>query len=192
MMKRHYLPSAIRDKYGKPLLSWRVAILPFVEQQSLYQQFHLDEPWDSEHNRELIKQMPEWFRDPHDDPKSTNASYFMPTGKGMIGESEEGIGDRQIKDGTSHTILLVEAKRDIPWTKPEDIEIDSDPGKPLPKFGGHLVPDGLFVAGFADGSVRTLSQSMDPQILHALFTIHGREIIDDSVLEKPYANAVWN
>src|SRR5262249_54155708 len=46
---------AIYSKDGKkPLLSWRVAILPFIEQDNLYQQFHLDEPWDSEHNKKLI------------------------------------------------------------------------------------------------------------------------------------------
>src|SRR5207302_1956982 len=50
--------AAICDKNGKPLLSWRVAILPFIEQDNLYKQFHLDEPWDSDHNKKLLARMP--------------------------------------------------------------------------------------------------------------------------------------
>ena len=52
------------SKDGKPLLSWRVLILPFLDQQALYDQFHLDEPWDSPHNRTLIAKMPAIFRCP--------------------------------------------------------------------------------------------------------------------------------
>src|SRR5207249_2796575 len=55
---RHFPPQALTDKNGKPLLSWRVAVLPFIEQDNLYRQFKLDEPWDSEHNRKLLERMP--------------------------------------------------------------------------------------------------------------------------------------
>ena len=51
-------PAYTVDKDGKPLLSWRVLILPYLEQDALYKEFHLDEPWDSEHNRALIDRMP--------------------------------------------------------------------------------------------------------------------------------------
>jgi RNA polymerase sigma factor (sigma-70 family) len=54
----HLPPPAIVDRDGKPLLSWRVALLPFLEQDNLYKQFHLDEPWDSPHNRKLVAHMP--------------------------------------------------------------------------------------------------------------------------------------
>ena len=54
---------AICDKQEKPLLSWRVKLLPFLEQNALYQQFHLDEPWDSEHNLKLVDRMPAYFAD---------------------------------------------------------------------------------------------------------------------------------
>jgi beta-lactamase regulating signal transducer with metallopeptidase domain len=180
---KHFPPAAIRDKDGKPLLSWRVTLLPYLEQKALYEQFHLDEPWDSEHNKPLIAKMPVVFLDPHD-PVSTNASYFMPTGKGMFGGSENGLRIKDIMDGTSKTIAVVEAKRDIPWTKPEDIEIDADASKPLPDFGGHFVPD-YFGATFADGSVRTLSKSIDPKILHAMFTVAGGEVITDEEMQIP-------
>ncbi len=171
---KHFLAPAIYDGSGKPLLSWRVAILPYLEQEALYKEFHLDEPWDSEHNKALIAKMPAVFRDPHEPENSTNASYFMPTGMGTIGGNKEGVKVQNITDGTSKTIMLVEAKRDIPWTKPEDIEIDPDASKPLPKFGGHITGD-IFAATFADGHVEILNDSLDPKTLRAMFTIAGGE-----------------
>ena len=170
-VNQHFPPAAFRDKDGKPLLSWRVAILPFLEQQQLYNEFRLDEPWDSVHNKALIAKMPAVFRDPHEDASNTNASYFMPTGTGTIGDSQKGTMIERIIDGTSNTIMLVEAKRDIPWTKPEDIEIDPDATKPLPRFGGHM-PQGLFGLALADGSVRGMTPSIDPD---ALRTVHDRQ-----------------
>jgi biopolymer transport protein ExbD len=179
-------PAAIRDKNGKPLLSWRVAILPFLDDgQALYQQFHLDEPWDSEHNKALIAKMPTAFRDPHEDESSTNASYFMATGKGMFGDDEKGRRLANILDGTAKSIMLVEAKRDIPWTKPEDIEIDPDPAKPLPKFGGHMTNG--WAAAFADGHVQFISDVADPKELHTFFTIAGGEVVDEARLNPPPA-----
>ena len=171
-VKMHLPPAAIRDKDGKPLLSWRVALLPYLEEGNAA--FHLDEPWDSEHNKALISKMPAVFRDPHEDAKSTNASYFMPTGVGTIGVDKEGTPLKDVVDGTSKTILLVEAKRDIPWTKPEDIEVNTDDMKPLPKFGGHWL-EGFFGAAFADGHVEVISTEMDPKVLKAMFTIAGHE-----------------
>ena len=60
----HLPPAASFDKNGKPMLSWRVMILPFIEQDALYKQFRLEEPWDSEHNKKLLAKMPEVFASP--------------------------------------------------------------------------------------------------------------------------------
>ena len=127
--------------------------------------------------------MPAVFRDPHGDEKSTNSSYFMPTGKGMIGGDGKRVQIKEIKDGCSKTILLVDAKRDIPWTKPEDIEIDLDPTKPLPAMGGNY--QGQILAAFADGHVEVEPQSADPKQLHSLFTINGGELVDSSLKPAP-------
>ncbi len=185
--KRHFPAEAIRDSNGKPLLSWRVAILPFLEQDTLYKEFHLDEPWDSEHNKALIAKMPGEFRDPHEDASSTNASYFMPSGNGMFGGNAEGWKIMDIRDGTSRTIMLVDAKRDIPWTKPEDIEIDADASKPLPELGGHLATDNFLVT-IADGSVRVFPKSIDSKLLHAMFTVDGGERIEEKDMQNPPSN----
>jgi hypothetical protein len=158
--------------------SWRVAILPFVDEGDLYNQYHFDEPWDSEHNKQLIDKMPAVFRDTHATKDSTSSSYYMVTGKGTFGDSEKGRMMKEITDGLSKTIMLVDAKRDIPWTKPEDIEIDADAAKPLPKFGGFLEPEGLFVAALADGSVQLIAGEADPKLLRSLFTVGGGESVD--------------
>jgi Protein of unknown function (DUF1559) len=169
---------------GKTKHSWRIEVLPYLKQQSLYQQYHMDELWDSENNKKLIDKMPAVFRDPHDDPNSTTSSYSMITGKGTVGDGDRGTKLLDIKDGTSNTIMLVDAKRDIPWTKPEDIEIDPDTAKPLPKLGGHMT-DGNFAAAFADGHVEILKDSLSPKILRAFFTIAGGEVIDRNEIDKP-------
>jgi hypothetical protein len=71
-----YFPSDIRGKDGKPLLSWRVAILPFIEQDALYRAFKLDEPWDSEHNLKLLAQMPNVYR-VGIEPKGATHTYYQ-------------------------------------------------------------------------------------------------------------------
>ena len=57
-------PSVIFGADGEPKLSWRVALFPFLEQGALFQAFHLNEPWDSPHNKALIARMPEVFTTP--------------------------------------------------------------------------------------------------------------------------------
>lgn len=158
--------------------SWRVAILPCLEQQELYNQYNFDEPWDGPNNRKLIEKMPVVYAypDPNGSPSGSkgHTSYFVFTGP----STAVGAGDdpqlRNFTDGTSNTILAVEAKREVPWTKPEDIPFD--PKQPPPEIGGYN-PDGTNV-GFADGSVRFLKKTIDPVILKALITRDRREVLD--------------
>src|SRR5262249_51810770 len=103
----------------------------------------------------------------------SHSSYFVFTGDSTIGGTEGGAKIEQITDGTSNTILAVEAKRDVPWTKPEDIPFDSK--APLPELGG-FTPDG-FNAGFGDGSVRYLKKSINPGVLKALITQDRGEVV---------------
>ena len=74
-------PKSIVDKNGRPLLSWRVAILPYLDELALYEEFHLDEPWDSPHNRELISRMPSGYRC----PSATDNTDGMTTYLGAAG-----------------------------------------------------------------------------------------------------------
>jgi hypothetical protein len=114
------------------------------------------------------------FRDPNDPNDSTFASYFALTGPSTIFYGKEGTKFPQITDGTSNTLMFVEAKREIPWTKPEDIPYDKD--KPLPKLGGRYAEG--FVAALCDGSVRFISQNIDQTVLRALITRDGGEVVN--------------
>jgi prepilin-type processing-associated H-X9-DG protein len=169
-------PASANRHKGKFPYSWRVAILPYIEQQELYNQYNFDEPWDGPNNRKLIDKMPANYAYPGADGRPTSrshTSYFVFTGASTIGGAEGGAQIQEITDGTSMTILAVEAGREVPWTKPEDIVFE--PNAPMPELGG-FTPDG-FNALFADGSVRYIKKTVDPRILKCLITRNGGEVV---------------
>lgn len=164
-LHRKFPSRAIVDKQGKPLLSWRVQILPYLDQQALYDKFKLDEPWNSPHNRELIRFMPAIYGAANPEGKT---SMLVPVAKGTIFGGTEGVTFAKIKDGSSNTILAVEADaaRAVVWTRPVDLEVDLD--KPAAGLGT-LRPGGFNVV-FADGHVAFLKNTLPPATLRALFT----------------------
>lgn len=174
---RHFPDLAIRDKEGKPLLSWRVAILPYLGKSDLYGQFHLNEPWNSEHNRGLIDQIPDEY---HGDGTAAGQTRFLaPVGENLAFTSAGG-GPR-LKDITDgwETILVVRADADhaVVWTKPEDLAVDLE----NPKRG---ITDGntRVMALFVGGYVPIFDCSVRSSLLRALFTRNGGEEIDSSEL----------
>jgi hypothetical protein len=176
-------PAYTTGKDGKPLLSWRVHILPYLDQDALYKQFHLDEPWDSEHNKALVAQMPATYKHPASAVSGEGkTNYLTVRGEKTVFPGEKCIGLAEIRDGSSNTIMTVEVADEsaVVWTKPDDFQYDEK--NPLKGLGG-LSPDG-FNAGFADGSVRFLSLSIDPKTLTALFTRNGGEAVDPNMLNR--------
>jgi hypothetical protein len=171
---KSFPPAANYDKNDKPLLSWRVHILPYLEQDNLYKQFKLDEPWDSEHNKKLIAKMPAVFRS-SEKLEAGKTTYLGVAGDKAMFPGKKGVALREVSDGTSNTIVVVdvdEAKA-VTWTKPDDYKYDPD--NPAAGLTGRF--DGQFSSLFGDGSVRFMSGKMDPKILTALFTRDGGEII---------------
>jgi hypothetical protein len=169
--------AAICDKNGKPLLSWRVAILPFIEQAQLYQQFKLDEPWDSDHNKKLIAHMPRIYAIAGvNNPGDTKTHYRVFVGNGALFDLRKGPRFTDVTDGLSNTLMIVEAEEGVEWTKPDDLAFDPD--KPLPKLGKQT-PEG-FQAAFADGSVRFISKSVSEKTLKAMITRAGGEVFNEN------------
>ncbi|OWK34459.1 hypothetical protein FRUB_10430 [Fimbriiglobus ruber] len=173
---RRCLPGDV-EKDGKKLLSWRVRILPYIEQQPLYNQFKLDEPWDSEHNKKVLEThaMPSIYAIPgvtKEGEKKTPICVF--SGNGAVFTPFEKTSVRDITDGTSNTLMAVHAAKAIPWTKPEDIEFDPR-ADPTPFL---LYDNKGAMVLLADGSVRTLRKGISPESLRKLITRAGGETPD--------------
>ncbi len=181
-VKKSFPAHANYSAEGKPLLSWRVHLLPYLEQQALYKQFHLDEPWDSEHNRPLISQMPELFLDPSSGRslEAGRTHYLGVKGKGFAFDgTDKGRRFTNFRDGTSMSIMILQVndQRAAIWTKPDDWELDSK--NPLQGLRGSMHP-GIFLAGFADGHCRTISETIDTETFQHLLTIDGKEVINSA------------
>lgn len=167
---------ASADPNGKPLLSWRVQLLPFLEQEALYKEFHLTEPWDSAHNKKLIARMPPVFGKGTKLAQEGKTRYLLPVGKEAMFPGGKGIRIADIHDGTSNTIMAVEAREDqaVIWTKPADLAYN--PKKPRAGLVGD--DQESFMVAFADGSVHSLrANRIDDKTLAALFTRAGGEPI---------------
>jgi prepilin-type processing-associated H-X9-DG protein len=172
----NFFPHDITDKDGKPLLSWRVSILPYIDQNDLYNKFKLDEPWDSPHNKELIKEMPPAFLCPsRSKPEPFTTTYRGFAGTGAVFETGQQIGIQTITDGTSNTIAVAEAKEAVAWTKPDNLPFD--PAAQPSLYGAASSHPGGFNVGFCDGSVRFIKNSISTIVFKALITRNGGEVI---------------
>lgn len=174
-----FLPTpASLGKKGKKLLSWRVELLPYIEQDNIYKKFHHDEPWDSEHNLKVFKEnpMPKVFAIPgttNEADKKTHYQVFV--GNGAIFDPTGPTKLADIADGTSNTFLVATAAKAVEWTKPDDIEFD--PKADLTKL--LLYKDGVAMVAFADGSVRAISEKVSGKALLAFVTRSGGEVNKD-------------
>jgi hypothetical protein len=160
---------------GKPLLSWRVHVLPYLGQQALYEQFHHDEPWDSEHNKSLVSKMPSVFREPNSElPLNDGRTNYL----GVKGNSyifngtDKGVAYSEIRDGTANTIMLVQVNDDraTVWTKPHDWEFD--PEKPLAGLVPNLHPK-VFLVAYIDAHAISIENDIDVEIFKRILTISG-------------------
>jgi hypothetical protein len=175
--KQRFPPATVHATDGRPLHSWRVAILPYLgkAEAKLHAEFKLEEAWDSPHNKKLLAKMPEVFAPLRGERNDPHATYYQViVGPGAAFEGNTGMGMKDFTDGTANTILIVEAAEAVPWTKPADLAYA--PTQPLPKLGPLL--DHGFVAALADGAVRVISRKTSERDLRALITRNGGEKID--------------
>jgi hypothetical protein len=168
-------PAAAGHKPGGPPVSWRVLLLPYMGQDALFQQYRLDEPWDSENNQKVLARMPECYKPVQGQP----AGQFKTPYLAVVGEPYAMAADKprplaEIRDGSQSTILLVEVAdgKAVPWTKPEDYVVDrKDPTAGLRRWPR------VFQFAMADGTVRPLDLAIEPEMLKAMFTRSGSEQI---------------
>jgi hypothetical protein len=160
----------------KPLLSWRVHVLPYLNENDLYGQFHLNEPWDSEHNRQLISKMPDIYKsdffDLNMDGKTT---FVVPVAPETIFHGTVGTPIREIMDGTSNTIMVLQADPDraVIWTKPDDLAIEWQNVK------AGLTGDGRsFPAVFGDGALHRLPVTIPEETLKRLLMHQDGQPVD--------------
>jgi hypothetical protein len=166
--------TAAGQKPKQPPVSWRVLILPYVEQDALYKQYHFDEPWDSENNKKLIPLVPKVFSTPGSKKAADGkTNYLAVVGDAYALAADKGHRLAMFTDGTSNTILLVEAsdEKAVPWTKPEDFTPDKT--KPITGLVG--LRRGAFLALAADGAGHVVPGDVDAATLNALFTRAGGE-----------------
>ncbi len=171
----------IADENGKPMHSWRVAILPFIEASNLYDQYNFNEPWDSPNNMRVAQQMPATFRCPSgpDSGPGANLTHYVAVLSSTPADNKPPdsiFGENRwtqfsdIRDGTSNTLMVVEVRDPVPWTKPDDdlhfdqmsFQLNSGPNSI-----GSYHPAGAN-ASMADGSVRFLSNGLNGETLRLL------------------------
>ena len=177
----HFPAHASCDDTGKPLLSWRVHMLPYLDQTQLYDRFHLDEPWDSEHNLKIISLIPELFLDPSSRLQVTDGRphYLGVQGSNSIfqGLKKEGIRFRDIIDGSSNTLAILQVNDEYAsiWTQPKDWEMDKR--APLRGLSNSLHP-GIFLGGICDGSVHSISVDIDPTTFKHLLMFNDGQVVN--------------
>jgi hypothetical protein len=168
-------PQAVTGKDGKALLSWRVQLLPYLEEGALYKEFKLDEAWDSPHNKKLLEKMPKVFAPVRGKAEPNTTFYQVFVGKdASFRPGAQMRFPASFTDGTANTVMVAEAAQAVPWTKPADLMFD--PARPLPKLGGQF-PNGFNVALW-DGSIRFIKKDFDPQEMKNFITPSGGEVIN--------------
>jgi hypothetical protein len=185
-------PAVVCGKDGRPLYSWRVPLLPFLEEENIYKKFRLDEPWDGPHNQKFLERTPPCYRPSlggKDPPGLTRYQVFI--GPGTAFERDRLTWD-DFPDCLAETLLVVEAGEPVPWSKPADLAYD--PNGPLPPLGGvygkpvHVLCYEVrrrpgFNACFADGSARFILSTTDEKTIRALITRNGGEKVSLPGLE---------
>ena len=185
-------PAYVADASGKPIHSWRVLILPYLGQQALFNKYRMNEPWDGPNNRKLAAQIPNVYRCPAqaNDPanQSVETHYFAVVDPQTAWPGSRGRRIRDIVDGTSKTILVLEASGvQTNWMEPRDLSLEE--GIELlttkPRSGHLHVSENFFTTTYyetsyrnvarADGSVHWHGQFSDAEFARTFLTAQGRE-----------------
>ncbi len=198
-------PACIADEEGRPMHSWRVLILPYIEEQALYAAYNFNEPWNGPNNRKLAAMMPREYRCTHADVGSPMTSYVAVTGPGTLWPGNKVLREADVRDGTANTIMCVEvADSDFNWMEPRDVTLEellsADPASRPAMTSNHTDHKYFFpereAAGYvitADSDYHFLDGHPRRDDLKALFTIDGGESVDIEKLDfqQPPVRIHW-
>jgi hypothetical protein len=174
-------PTYIADASGRPMHSWRVLILPFMEQKSLYDQYRFDEPWDGPNNSKLADQIGDVYSCPAEHPhraaKNVETSYVAIVGDHTPWQGEKALDFTAFKDGTANTIFVVEVHNSgIHWMEPRDLHVSQMAPTVNAKHGqgissAHGAHGSGAQVGMADGAIKFLPNDTPPHVIRELVTI---------------------
>ena len=188
-----YPAPIIRDATGKPMHSWRVAILPYLEERALFQSYDFDLPWDSDTNIALVDQMPSVYAATSSSNWVTNECFYqLVTGNRTLFPSSGPLGPKKMLDDPTKTALVVEAmppkaRQNLPgvWTEPVELDSQAMSGLIGSNLGveiGGITQGGVAIAT-VDGEGHFLENTMAPEIVIAILTASGGEPLADDVLD---------
>ena len=195
-------PAYIADANGKPMHSWRVLILPYLDGgAAVYQQYRFDEPWNGPNNKKLATNIPQEFRCPTTDeaePGSPLTTHYVAvTGPGTAWPGPKATRTKDFRDGPANTILIAEiANSEISWMEPRDVTLDEallegDDVHKTPSshhsWGDNFFTRTCFLVGniaMADGSCFCLEKRPSRDELAALFSINNRESVDQTTVRR--------
>lgn len=174
-------PAYVADENGKPMHSWRVLLLPYLEQDGLHAMYDFDEPWDSPENQAVAQMMPDVYRCPSNSPSGgSETGYVVIVGPGTVfdGAKTTSLDKISASDGASNTVLVMEVAGATPWLEPRDYDPDlPDGGRPANRSSrGAKHPGGVNVL-FCDGSVRSIHSPLSRQVLKEAATVAGGEAV---------------
>ncbi len=172
-------PAYLTDSKGAPVHSWRVLILPFIEQKSLYDAYRFDEPWNGPNNVKLADRMPKIFHMPSEPDSMAMTNIVAIVGPGTAFPGSRSTRLKDFADGLDNTILLTEiAASDIPWLEPRDLRVEemsftvNDQRKPSISCSRRRGPYVVFADSI---HAYQISSALRPETLKALTTIAGGE-----------------
>ena len=164
-------------KTNQPPCSWRIQILPGLDQKDIFERYNVNEPWNGPKNCKLADPMPRLYRCPsNDSPAVLNTDYLTVVGPKAMFREVGSIKTGDITDGQSNTIMVVESHQSgIHWMEPRDMKADDATlgvnSESTASIGS--AHPGIAIVAFADGHVRHVSDDIDPEVLKAM-TTHQR------------------
>jgi len=176
----HYPPAYTTDKNGKPMHSWRVLLLPYLDEDKLFASYDMSKPWDDPNNQSIIGKMPDVYLCPTERDITDEASYMVITGEEYLFHQDQTRKPSEIKDGKSSTLMVVEVvKSGIQWTEPQDLDVEKiDWNRNRQQGLGSQHPSGGLHVLMADGLVYHVGDFATPEVLTAMATFQGGEVVD--------------